>query len=241
MNNLDGMSFVVSVRNRNTIFQTVDSILSQDLDKSISREIVVVNYGGIKNIEKRLTAKGVTYIYSESKGIFSRSHALNIGIRQCKHELVCIGDADIIYDKKYFTFVWQHHRIRDREILIVPVFESRTKRMRNPKYCGPGISVRKKWIYEVNGYDEELFGHSQEDVDIFARLTKRGPKITYSRLNPSHIKNVHLTHSRTISAPRRNKNYHISVTNSHKGVYKVNVGRRQWGVVHDLPHKEIPF
>lgn len=80
-------------------------------------------------------------------------------------------------------------------------FYSFLKKPRRPKFLGLNLSVEKRALYEVNGFDENYEGWGQEDSDLRERLKRFGlkPKSILTQAVVFHI--YHEPHSTKVKRP----------------------------------------
>ena len=121
------------------------------------------------------------YIYSDNRGrLWSRSIALNIGIREARGEYVFTNDVDMLFPSKVLEYLseeldpaYAYHvksNYLDKEfadwgnIDAVPL----------GGYDGSGrgiMVVPRKHLEKMRGYDEFYFYWGSEDRDLSSRLT----------------------------------------------------------------------
>ena len=144
-------------------------------------------------------------------GTYHSSYCFNRGIAEARGELVVIPDADVIAEPDFLQTVWEDHAVSD---LLVTYYhrynEPEDKRnndvniehlrkvceLTNPANHGACIAVRRKWLIEINGYEQSpIFatGFHANDKDIYARLCSLGLMV---RWNPD-VKLWHPWHAMT--------------------------------------------
>ena len=144
-------------------------------------------------------------------GTYHSSYCFNRGIAEARGELVVIPDADVIAEPDFLQTVWKDHAVSDRLVTYYHRYnEPEDKRINdvnidhlrkvceltNPANHGACIAVRRKWLIEINGYEQSpIFatGFHANDKDIYARLCSLGLMV---RWNPD-VKLWHPWHAMT--------------------------------------------
>jgi glycosyltransferase involved in cell wall biosynthesis len=198
------IDFVISVRDRDNerIQRCVDSIHSE-----ITGKIYVVDYGSIIPVN----VKRCKVIKVDTKNIWNKSHALNIGIKKCKNKFIGTVDCDMIIPPKFFR--------KCEEVLLDNcfIFTKNVKRIL-PEILNWGLSVEqinkvstswneneesknveavggiqifsKEWINSVKGYDENFVYWGGMDNDMFERAKRMG--LTLIDINETILHQEHL-------------------------------------------------
>jgi len=144
-------------------------------------------------------------------GTYHSSYCFNRGIAEARGELVVIPDADVIAEPGFLSTVWRDHQASDRlaayyhrynepkESHADPVSLDHLRgvcELTNPANHGACLSVRKKWLIQINGYEQSpIFatGFHANDKDVYARLCGLGLMV---RWNPE-VKLFHPWHDMT--------------------------------------------
>jgi hypothetical protein len=123
---------------------------------------------------------------------YHSSFCFNEGIKNAKGEIVVIPDADQIVEENFLSKVWEAHQeheklliygyrydeITPRSIQSDDIAEVKSKcRMKNITNYGGCLTVRKKWLEAINGYEEHWFfetGFHANGSDIYHRLKNFG-------------------------------------------------------------------
>lgn len=169
MENNSNLDFIIAVKNRDNgrIQRCIDSF------KSISKEIVVVDYGSEIPVEVK-DAKIIRY---EGSKIWNKSHALNLGIKATSSEFICTIDCDMILSEELLIQI-RNYLNKDNVLFNTNVrrieienlsdnFEDMLKKSstwfekgsRSNIYSAAngGIQVFPRWwIEHIGGYDEGL-------------------------------------------------------------------------------------
>ncbi len=143
-----------------------------------------------------------------SDTVYHSSNCFNEGIRQAKGELLIIPDADVIVQPDFLQKAWNIHQEYDKlvaygyrynEVNEHPLKNLEIKELKqkcvvtNPINYGGCITVHKKWLLAINGYDEHPTfetGFHANGLDIYTRFRNYGMAIQWSPLlklyHPKH-------------------------------------------------------
>lgn len=152
----------------------------------------------LKILTKYKSIKEVIYFRAETdeirakvpEGIDSRpaSHSYNLGVFEVsKAELILVSVVGQVYTPKYFEKVLIEH-IKDDKAVVLPkrmdlicedyhelwFDKSFSELMQFPIQGGggwPDVSVKRKWLIEVGGWDENYITIAPIDMDLGSRLT----------------------------------------------------------------------
>lgn len=140
----------------------------------------------------------VDCIALERSGEYHSSYCFNEGIRRAQGDVIVIPDADLIVEEDYLSQVWELHQeyeklvaygyrydeIEAGELKSFEPDELRQKCvMKNPLNYGGCLTVRKKWLLEINGYEQHpVFGSGfhANGLDIYTRFKNLGLSIMWS-------------------------------------------------------------
>ena len=129
--------------------------------------------------------------------IYHSSYCFNEGIKQAKGELLIIPDADVIVKPNFVQKAWDIHQeyekmavygYRCNETQQVPLcsleFDELEKKcvITNPINYGGCLTVRKKWLLSINGYDQHEFfetGFHANGLDVYTRFRNFGLAIKW--------------------------------------------------------------
>lgn len=228
----------------------------KSLKSDITGTIYVVDYGSEKPI--KVSGKNVEVIRYNKNKYFNKSHALNLGIRQCKNEYVATIDCDIILGdgfidrvRNYLTddilIISRNIRRIDREY-IGGSFETMWKLGRGwtnngewPRHAVGGIQIfSRKWINKIHGYNEHLVFMGGMDTRIFDQAIMDSIPIidiNYPILHQEHSK----TKDRQFSGVDTNISFNLLVNKSKyleklRKIHQIrNKGR--WG--QDKPNQDM--
>lgn len=190
------VSVVIGVRNRcgSHLINSLLSLENQTIEGEV--EIVVVDYGSSRttaSLLRTICDRFGARIVRVPAARWSRSHCLNVGIRQSRGVYVLTSDVDILFPPDYLRAACslaaknplatvfsecldlprdctayleqcaRSHRLVDFNVL---------RRQARPRHRGiaKGIAFANRLYFEaVGGYDEAFVGWGWEDNDLFRR------------------------------------------------------------------------
>lgn len=147
-------------------------------------------------------------------GIYHSSYCFNEGIKQANGELIFIPDADVIVEENFLEKVWQDHQSNDKLVMYFYRYNEPEDKhfnkvdidhlrkvcvLTNPSNFGGCLSVRKKWLLEINGYEQHpLFesGFHANGRDIYTKLKNLGLHVKWH----PQLKLYHPWHSFTLAS-----------------------------------------
>ncbi len=125
-------------------------------------------------------------------GLYHSSHCFNAGILASRGELIIVMDADVVVKRQFLEGVWLAHEENGNLVMYVHRYnEPKEKhipevnlkhlevvcRLKNPSNYGACLTVRKKWLLHINGYEQHpLFasGFHANGLDVYTRLKNLG-------------------------------------------------------------------
>jgi len=144
---------------------------------------------------------------------YHSSYCFNAGIKEAKGELIVIPDADQIVEPDFLSELWKLHE-KNENLVVYPYRydEEETNKLnnvtfqeleskcvlRNPLNYGGCLSVRKKWLLKINGYEQHDFfssGFHANGLDVYTRFKNLGLAIMWA----PHIKMYHPWHPFTLA------------------------------------------
>ena len=144
-------------------------------------------------------------------GHYHSSYCFNRGIAEARGDLVVIPDADVIVEPDFLQNVRQDHQASDRLVTYYHRYNEPIEQMAddvslnhlravceltNPSNHGACIATRRRWLIEINGYEQSpIFatGFHANDKDIYTRMCSLGLMV---RWNPD-VKLFHPWHAMT--------------------------------------------
>lgn len=131
-------------------------------------------------------------------GTYHASPCFNHGITEARGALLIIPDADVVPEPTFLETILHDHEQHDQLAQYIHRFNEpqaehqqdveldhlrRVCRLTNPANHGSCLTVRKKWMLNINGYDEHpIFGTGfhANDKDVYTRLVNRGLHVRWS-------------------------------------------------------------
>lgn len=185
-------------------YDSIDFLARQDFPAEDYELIWVEHYGVVStDLQHRIDCaraaqRGFRTIVLGRGGVYHSSYCFNRGIREARGELVVIPDADVIAEPDFLRRVWEDHRASDRLVTYYHRYnEPEHQRhdtvdinhlrevceLTNPSNHGACVAVRRKWLVEINGYEQSpIFatGFHANDKDIYARLCNLGLMVRWN-------------------------------------------------------------
>lgn len=185
------VSIVIPTYNRKKVLKRcLELLFAQNYPKD-KYEIILVDDGSTDGTDKMVASLNppcrFTYLYQERKGPHI---ARNLGITHAEGEIVIFIDSDILCPPDLISeHIKYHNRFKD---VIVSGPETRTsdlydkfqdieKRkfkkfwdLSGPSFITSNLSVKRKHLIRIGGFDEEFEGMGWHDWDLGLRLTKLG-------------------------------------------------------------------
>jgi len=189
---------------------SVDALAEQSFPEQDYEILWVEFYNSITN---ELHQKEKNYpnfkTYTLNKtGIYHSSYCFNAGIQQAKGEVIVIPDADVLFKNNFLETVWQEHQKYEKLVMYVFRYDEPLRKqpanlswkeletvcaLTNPANYGGCLTVRKKWMLAVNGYEQhEIFktGAHANGLDLATRFKNLGLHIMWhpelKTLHPWH-------------------------------------------------------
>ena len=217
------VTIIIPVRNRfdYKIFNLLNSIKNQTYDSSLL-ETIIVDFGSDEeySIKYEDLKKDYNVTIKKCKEVkeWSRSKALNIGIKNSKTEYVLISDYDLIFSKNYVEECINNVRKKRNNILWTKFMDSRKGDInhvikiedydvylkntdfrsdisKNKNYVTKSILFgRSDFFKEIRGYDENYSIWGVEDDDIIRRFQLNGIELKDLSDKTSFIHQWHPKH-----------------------------------------------
>ena len=198
------ISIVIPTYNRKDILK--ETLLSFKNQSFKDFEIIISDDGSIDGtgemIESLNVPYPIKYIWNENTG---RSAARNRGVEKTESEIVLFVDDHIIVDKKLIEEHLNYHNkfkdicaikgrveyIKDiieipKETQYIPNANVKHSEEQNPFriFYTNNISIKKKALQKVGGFDEDFKEYGFQDQELGYRLKKSGYKF---KINPNAI------------------------------------------------------
>ena len=191
-NKKEDITVVMGVKNIfdcERIVNSLESIRNQEYDQSLVR-INLVDYDSdsslIQYYQQICKVYNVLYTRVNGKAIWSRAHALNIGIRNAKTKYILCTDADIIFERNYIKEAIKELKKDPLQVIIAPAFDLpdiptrgkecvQLKSLAQIRYKDiknwAGINLALTYFYhKIRGYVEQYKMWGSEDEDLIKRL-----------------------------------------------------------------------
>lgn len=176
-----------------TISETLTACLNQDYPENL-REVIFVDDGSTDNTKDIVERFPVRYIWQKQAG---PARARNRGWREAGGEIILFTDVDCRPDKDWIfslvknfgdpgiAAVGGSYGISNPQNFLASCIHAeiiwRHKMMpREVKTLGSyNLSIPRKILEELNGFDESYLTSSGEDNDLCYRLTKKGYRLVF--------------------------------------------------------------
>lgn len=180
-------------------FHLLDFLADQTLPTDDYEVIWVEYYGAVKpalaaKVEACPNSRVITL---DKEGTYHSSYCFNAGIQAARGELILIPDADIAVERSFLETVLQEHLADEKLVMYLHRVDEpepstqdaveldhlrRTCRFRHPSNYGACLTVRKKWLLEINGYEQHpVFGTGlhANGLDVYTRFKNLGMHVMW--------------------------------------------------------------
>ncbi len=200
-------------------YHAVDSFCRQDMSPSEYEVIWVESYNAVSPLlrEKEQQYGNFRVVTLNRTGEYHSSYCFNRGIVESRGELLVIPDADVLVERNFLRDVAEEHRqCEDLAMYIYRYNEMKEDhredidmnrlravcRLTGPTNFGGCLTVRKRWLLQINGYEQHpVFGSGfhANGADVAGRFRVLGLKIKWhpqlKLYHPYH--DLTLTHMET--------------------------------------------
>lgn len=125
-------------------------------------------------------------------GTYHSSYCFNEGIRRARGEVVVVPDADQIVRPDFLSRVWERQQRYEKLVTYAYRYDELERGslpshrfdvlerhcvLRNPTNYGGCLAVRRKWLLEINGYEQHpIFGSGNHanGMDVYTRFKNLG-------------------------------------------------------------------
>jgi glycosyltransferase involved in cell wall biosynthesis len=189
------VSIVIPTHNQKEILaKALDYLILQDYPKD-QYEIIVVDDGSSDGTQEMVRSKmgsevSWRYLYQKQRG---PHFARNLGIEKAGGEIIIFVDSDIFAAPNFITEHVKFHQKFGDVLVSGPVVrtdrlnhifsDSGIRKLRKlsfvfslPSFITSNLSVRRKFLIRVGGFDEEFTGFGWHDWELGLRLKKLGLK-----------------------------------------------------------------
>lgn len=187
------ISIIIPTYNRRKVLKRCLQLLFAQEFPSQEYEIVLVDNGSTDGTNDMVASLSpscrLVYLVEPKKGPHI---ARNRGIKTARGEIVVFVDSDILTPPRFLMeHLKFHEKYGDKVIVSGPTvrtsnlmddfsdIEKRKRKKRFFDWSGPSLitsnlSVRRKYLLEIGGFDEEFEGMGWHDWDLGLRLIKLG-------------------------------------------------------------------
>lgn len=208
-------------------FAVIDSLKRQTLPADDFEVLWCEYYNNVKQelTDKMKDRKNYRVITLNENGIYHSSYCFNRGIMDARGELLVIPDADVIIEENFLETIWNEHQANERLVMYILRMDE-PKRQENSPFCldleslrekcelvnpsnyGGCLTVRKKWLLEINGYEQDDVFRSGGDhangLDVYTRFKNLGMHIMWHPgLKMYHPWHTHKPGSQNAYAPQK--------------------------------------
>ena len=185
----------------------------QDLPNEEYEVIWVEFYSKVpESVRAQKKVKVITLNNPDDK-MYHSSWCFNKGIAEAKGDLIVIPDADQIVEPNFLSSLLKIHSNYDRLVVYpyrydevkqgdlksLDIAELKQKcKLKNSLNYGGCLSVRKKWLLEINGYENhKIFesGFHANGLDVYTRFKNLGLAIMWA----PDLKLFHPWHANTLA------------------------------------------
>jgi glycosyltransferase involved in cell wall biosynthesis len=189
------VSMVIPTHNQKEILaKTLDYLMVQDYPQE-EYEIIVVDDGSSDGTQEMVKSKmgfggNLRYFYQKQRG---PHFARNLGIEKARGEIIIFVDSDIFTPPNFISEHVKFHqkfgdvvvsgptvRTDNLDNVFADINRKKAKKLffdfSGPSFITSNLSVRKKFLIKVGGFDEEFTGFGWHDWELGLRLKKLGLK-----------------------------------------------------------------
>lgn len=181
---------------------------------NIEGEVIISDYGSDNpQLNQELAQRlGVSYVYTETSGEWSRSRALNAGFAVARGEFLVSTDADMIFSPKSFEIIADYAKsdpysayflqCRDLPEGMDDVWVEKNpgswsyleseSRLRPRWGMGGMMAIHREGFERLRGFDERLVTYGGEDLDFAQRARRVGYKTTW--IDDPRVRMYHMWH-----------------------------------------------
>ncbi|UCG17705.1 MAG: glycosyltransferase [Phycisphaerales bacterium] len=196
-------------------FHTVDFLARQTIPADQYELLWIEYYDTVKAAleEKIRRQPGFRIVTLGRQGTYHSSYCFNAGIEAARGELLVILDADVVVEDDFLETVLREHRANPRLVMYVSRYDEPEDQhlpdthrdrlrnvclLKNPTNYGGCLTVRKKWLMKINGYEQHpVFGTGfhANGLDVYTRLKNLGLHVMWH----PELKLYHPWHESTVT------------------------------------------
>jgi len=181
-------------------FAVIDSLKQQAFTAEDFEVLWIEYYNRVEKelINKMTGRENFRVITLGESGTYHSSYCFNRGIVEARGGLLVIADADVLVEAGFLETIWKEHQADERLVMYIyrmdepersgPIcldldYLKKNCVLNNPANYGGCLTVRKKWLLEINGYEQqELFrtgGDHASGLDVYTRFKNLGMRIMW--------------------------------------------------------------
>ena len=188
------VSVIVPTYNRWWILKkSLEALFNQSYPKD-KYEIILIDDGSTDDtkamIESLSPSCKFKYLRNEKRMGIPRTR--NRGIRKARGEYIIFTDSDVVVIPDFIAQHMSYHKkyqdvIVNGELIWVPSFKQIGKKRKSifdlsfSPFDTANVSVARKHLLEVGGFDEDLLAYGWQDLELGYRLRKAGVKCKKNR------------------------------------------------------------
>ncbi len=180
-------------------FHIIGSLASQTFPEEDYEVLWVEFYADVNDSLKENDDIRVITLGNSPDKEYHSSYCFNEGIRQSKGEVLIIPDADVMVEPTLLETVWKEHQscgrlamyfhrlnepkeLHDKSRSYSLAYLKNQTRATTTSNFGGCLTVRKKWLMEINGYEQHAIfgtGAHANGYDVNTRLKNLGLHIMW--------------------------------------------------------------
>jgi len=248
------VSIIIPTHNqKDTLAKTLDYLILQDYPRD-QYEIIVVDDGSTDATQEMVKSKmgskiGLRYLYQKQRG---PHFARNLGIEKARSEIIIFVDSDIFTPPNFISeHVKFHQKLGDvvvsgptvRTDNLDNVFGDMNRRkfkklfldFSGPSFITSNLSVKRKFLIRVGGFDEEFTGFGWHDWELGLRLKKLGLKAkrNINALVYHYKKNINLSDLPSLCKKKREQGRNAVLYYKKHPHFTVKLGIRPQSLIFD--------
>jgi len=188
------VSIIIPTYNRWWILEkSLEALFNQSYPKD-KYEIILIDDGSTDDTKTMIDSLSprckFKYLRNEKRMGIPRTR--NRGIRQAKGKYIIFADSDVVATPDFIKQHMNYHKkyqdvIVNGELIRVPSFKQIEKKRKSifdlslSPFDTANVSVARKHLLKVGGFDEDLLAYGWQDLELGYRLRKAGLKCKKNR------------------------------------------------------------
>ena len=248
------VSILIPTYNRKEILaKTLDYLMVQDYSKD-QYEIIVIDDGSTDATQEMVKSKigsgaSLRYFYQKQRG---PHFARNLGIEKARGEIIIFVDSDIFAPPNFISEHVKFHQKFGDVVVSGPavkvgklnhIFGDTEKRklrklffdFSGPSFITSNLSVKRKFLIRVGGFDEEFTGFGWHDWELGLRLKKLGLKAkrNINAIVYHYKKKTNLSHLPSLCEKKREQGRNAVLYYKKHPHFTVKLGIRPQSLIFD--------